>query len=123
MNYLICDGCSAWYRSFFHSLHNTVFFIVKASMEYSKSPKTPFERGVGFICNFFREINNYDPTLTFVVFFGLLGLVLVPGGLLASSAVRFLLAAACTAGSAAEPHSSIPGHTPQQHHRKGQKQC
>jgi len=93
LNYMICPDCSAWYKHVYHSLHNTVFFIVKASMEYSKSPKTPVQRVIGFFCNAFREINNVEPSLTFVAFFVLLGVVLVPSGLALRALCRFLLVA------------------------------
>ena len=39
-------------------LNNFIFFVVKASMEYSKSPKTLGQRMVGRICNWARLINN-----------------------------------------------------------------
>jgi len=32
-------------------------------MEYSKSPRTPAERAVGFLCNLFRRMNNVHPLI------------------------------------------------------------
>jgi hypothetical protein len=64
-NYLVCPSCSAPFRSFNIWLNQTVFFIVKTCMEYSKSPKTPVQYFVGFLCNFFRKINIVHPSLSF----------------------------------------------------------
>jgi hypothetical protein len=47
---------------------------VKAAMEYSKSPRTPAEVAVGYLCNLFRRLNIIHPTLP---------LALVAGGLAA----------------------------------------
>lgn len=38
-----------------------VFYVVKAAMEYSKSPRTPAQRAVGLLCNLFRRMNNIHP--------------------------------------------------------------
>ena len=38
-----------------------VFYVVKAAMEHSKSPRTPPQIAVGFLCNFFRRMNNVHP--------------------------------------------------------------
>ncbi len=40
-----------------------VFYVVKAAMEYSKSPVTPPQKAVGFICNLMRVLNNVHPLL------------------------------------------------------------
>ena len=66
-NYLICEGCSQPYISIVRAINVWIFFIVKYSMEYSKSPKTPFQRVIGFFCNFFREVNNISPILSMLV--------------------------------------------------------
>ncbi len=38
-----------------------VFYVVKAAMEYSKSPRTPAQKAVGLLCNLFRRMNNVHP--------------------------------------------------------------
>ena len=38
-----------------------VFYVVKAAMEYSKSPRTPPQVAVGLLCNLFRRLNNIHP--------------------------------------------------------------
>jgi len=38
-----------------------VFYVVKAAMEYSKSPKNPLQVFVGLLCNVFRVLNNVHP--------------------------------------------------------------
>ncbi len=38
-----------------------VFYVVKAAMEYSKSPRTPAQKAVGYLCNLFRRMNNVHP--------------------------------------------------------------
>lgn len=43
--------------------NTTVFYVVKAAMEYSKSPRTPAQRAVGFLCNLFRRLNNIHPLI------------------------------------------------------------
>jgi hypothetical protein len=30
-------------------------------MEYSKSPRTPAQKAVGYLCNLFRRMNNVHP--------------------------------------------------------------
>ena len=43
-----------------------VFYVVKAAMEYSKSPRTPLQVFVGLLCNLFRLLNNIHPTVPLV---------------------------------------------------------
>jgi len=38
-----------------------VFYVVKAAMEYSKTPRTPPQVVVGLLCNLFRRLNNIHP--------------------------------------------------------------
>ena len=38
-----------------------MFYVVKSAMEYSKSPRTPSQFAVGFLCNLFRRLNNIHP--------------------------------------------------------------
>jgi len=37
--------------------NTAVFYVVKAAMEYSKSPRTPAQKAVGHLCNLFRRLN------------------------------------------------------------------
>lgn len=43
------------------AVNTAVFYVVKAAMEYSKSPRTPPQRAVGIMCNLFRVLNNIHP--------------------------------------------------------------
>lgn len=47
--------------------NTAVFYVVKAAMEYSKSPKTPPQIFVGFLCNFFRLLNNIHPLVALAI--------------------------------------------------------
>lgn len=51
--------------------NTTVFYVVKAAMEYSKSPRTPAQRFVGLLCNLFRRLNNIHPLVPLVLIAGL----------------------------------------------------
>ena len=55
-------------------LNVAVFYVVKATMEYSKSPRTPAQRGVGFVCNLFRRLNVVSPAAPVVVVLAVLAL-------------------------------------------------
>lgn len=63
-NYLICENCSSYYSYLITKINLYIFYIVKLSMEYSKSPKTCFQKIIGFFCNFFRKINTISPLLS-----------------------------------------------------------
>jgi len=41
--------------------NTAVFYVVKAAMEYSKSPRNPPQYAVGLLCNLFRKLNNIHP--------------------------------------------------------------
>ena len=41
--------------------NTAVFYVVKAAMEYSKSPANPPQFVVGLLCNLFRLLNNIHP--------------------------------------------------------------
>jgi hypothetical protein len=41
--------------------NTAVFYVVKAAMEYSKSPSNLAQRAVGLLCNLFRVLNNLNP--------------------------------------------------------------
>ncbi|MGD9645084.1 MAG: hypothetical protein AB7U73_05185 [Pirellulales bacterium] len=44
-----------------------VFYVVKAAMEYSKSPRNPLQFGVGLLCNVVRILNNIHPLVPLVL--------------------------------------------------------
>jgi len=50
--------------------NTTVFYIVKAAMEYSKSPRTPPQHVLGMLCNLFRRLNNIPPLIPLAVIAG-----------------------------------------------------
>ena len=52
--------------------NTTVFYIVKAAMEYSKSPRTPPQRAVGLLCNVFRRLNIVHPLIPLALVAGLI---------------------------------------------------
>ena len=43
--------------------NTAVFYVVKAAMEYSKSPRTPAQKTVGYLCNLFRRLNIVHPVI------------------------------------------------------------
>ena len=60
-NYLVtCPGGGARGR-FALAANTAVFYVVKAAMEYSKSPRTPTQKAVGYLCNLFRRLNIVHP--------------------------------------------------------------
>jgi hypothetical protein len=77
INYLVCPKCSELYAKFVIYLNSFVFYIVKMSMEYSKSPKTPFQYFIGFFCNLFRVANNVSVYLSILLVFVLLAIVIL----------------------------------------------
>lgn len=60
-NYLVCPRGAGWLARIAIGLNTAVFYVVKAAMEYSKSPKTPMQHVVGWSCNLFRLMNNVHP--------------------------------------------------------------
>lgn len=60
-NYLVTPRDAAILRQVALAANTVVFYVVKAAMEYSKSPRTPPQIVVGFLCNFFRRMNNVHP--------------------------------------------------------------
>jgi hypothetical protein len=73
-NYLVTLPGGAAFGRVALAANTAVFYVVKAAMEYSKSPRTPAQIAVGFLCNLFRRLNIIHPALP---------LVLVVGGLAA----------------------------------------
>ena len=80
-NYYVDHGATALGRRLGIGLNIGVFYVVKAAMEYSKSPRTVPQRIVGFFCNVFRRLNNISPALPVALI--VLMVALVSGGLLA----------------------------------------
>jgi hypothetical protein len=52
---------AGWLGRAVEAANTGVFYVVKAAMEYSKSPTNPLQYGVGFLCNMFRLMNNVHP--------------------------------------------------------------
>jgi len=64
-NYLVTPRGAPVWKAVVGAANTAVFYVVKAAMEYSKSPSTPAQTVVGFLCNFFRRMNNVHPLVPF----------------------------------------------------------
>lgn len=62
-NYLIAPPNAGWAVRAAMAANTTVLYVVKAAMEYSKSPRTVPQRLVGLACNAARRLNNVHPAL------------------------------------------------------------
>jgi hypothetical protein len=83
-NYLVAPPGLGWATRAVLAANTLVFYVVKAAMEYSKSPKTPVQKAVGFVCNLMRRLNNVHPSLPLLVAaMGLGAVAWVLGGLMA----------------------------------------
>lgn len=71
-NYLVAPRNAVWLTRALLAANTGVFYVVKAAMEYSKSPKTPAQHVVGFICNAARLLNNIHPLVPLGLIAGLL---------------------------------------------------
>ena len=71
-NYLIAPKNAVWLTKALLAANTGVFYVVKAAMEYSKSPKTPAQHAVGYLCNAARELNNIHPLVPIGLIAGLL---------------------------------------------------
>ena len=60
-NYLIAPRNAVWVTKGLLAANTAVFYVVKAAMEYSKSPKNPLQLAVGLLCNVVRLLNNIHP--------------------------------------------------------------
>jgi len=60
-NYLVAPKNAALLTRLLLAANQGVFYLVKAAMEYSKSPRTPAQRAVGLVCNLMRVLNNVHP--------------------------------------------------------------
>ncbi len=79
-NYLVAPKNAVWITKALLAANSGVFYIVKAAMEYSKSPKTPFQYAVGYLCNIMRLLNNIHPLVPIILIVSLfvtLGLALL----------------------------------------------
>jgi hypothetical protein len=73
-NYLIAPRDAAVLTPALLGANTAVFYIVKAAMEYSKSPRNPVQFVVGLACNVARLLNNIHPLVPLaLILFGLAG--------------------------------------------------
>jgi len=64
-NYLVTPRDTPVWTALVRGANTAVFYVVKAAMEYSKSPRTPAQAVVGFFCNVFRRLNIVHPLVPF----------------------------------------------------------
>jgi hypothetical protein len=60
-NYLVTPRDAVITTRLLLAANTAVFYVVKAAMEYSKSPRNPLQRAVGLVCNIARVLNNVHP--------------------------------------------------------------
>lgn len=72
-NYLIVPANAGWLGQAVEAANTGVFYVVKAAMEYSKSPSNPPQYGVGLLCNLFRLMNNVHPFVPILFIAAVLG--------------------------------------------------
>jgi hypothetical protein len=60
-NYLVAPKNAVWLTKALLAANTGIFYVVKAAMEYSKSPRTPLQYAVGYLCNIMRLLNNIHP--------------------------------------------------------------
>jgi len=71
-NYLVLAPSERWLRAPLLAVNLGQFYVVKAAMEYSKSPRTWSQHVVGWVCNGIRLLNNAHPILPHVAMLGAL---------------------------------------------------
>jgi len=71
-NYLIAPRNAGLPARAVLGANTAVFYVVKAAMEYSKSPKNPPQFIVGLLCNLFRLLNNVHPLVPLALIAALL---------------------------------------------------
>lgn len=71
-NYLIAPKNAVWLTKALLAANTGVFYVVKAAMEYSKSPQTPLQYGVGYLCNVMRLLNNIHPLVPILLIMAVL---------------------------------------------------
>jgi hypothetical protein len=72
-NYLIAPRNAVGVTRMLLGANTGVFYVVKAAMEYSKSPRNPPQFVVGLLCNLFRLLNNVHPLVPLAFIALLLG--------------------------------------------------
>ncbi|MEI6200715.1 MAG: hypothetical protein WCP68_02065 [Enhydrobacter sp.] len=79
-NYLVTQPGAAVRGRAALAANTSVFYVVKAAMEYSKSPRVPAQKAVGYLCNLFRRLNIVHPLVPLALIAALLtGLVAAIG--------------------------------------------
>lgn len=73
-NYLITPRFGGFAVQAVTAANTAVFYVVKAAMEYSKSPTSLPQRFVGLLCNLFRVLNNIHPTVPIAFIAGIFAL-------------------------------------------------
>jgi len=74
-NYLITPRNGGLLGQTVLAANTAVFYVVKAAMEYSKSPSNPPQIAVGHLCNLFRSLNNIHPLVPLALITGVLTVV------------------------------------------------
>lgn len=74
-NYLVTPRGAALLGRAALAANTTVFYVVKAAMEYSKSPSTSAQHAVGFLCNLFRRLNNVHPLIPLALIAAVVGAI------------------------------------------------
>jgi hypothetical protein len=72
-NYLVTPRNAALLGRLALAANTGVFYVVKAAMEYSKSPRTPPQVAVGLLCNLFRLLNNIHPLIPLALIAAVVG--------------------------------------------------
>src|SRR5712672_2512643 len=72
-NYLVTRRNAALLGRAALAANTSVFYVVKSAMEYSKSPSTPPQVAVGFLCNLFRRLNNMHPLIPLALIAAVVG--------------------------------------------------
>jgi hypothetical protein len=72
-NYLVTPRGAALLGRLALAANTSVFYVVKAAMEYSKSPRTPPQVAVGLLCNLFRLLNNIHPLIPLALIAAVVG--------------------------------------------------
>ena len=86
-NYLVTHRNAALLGRLALAANTGVFYVVKAAMEYSKSPRTPSQVAVGRLCNLFRRLNNIHPLIPLAL---IAAVVAATGWATASAILRLL---------------------------------
>lgn len=66
-NYLVAPRNAVWITRGLLAANTAIFFVVKAAMEYSKSPRNLPQYAVGYLCNAMRLLNNIHPVAPFLL--------------------------------------------------------